>query len=190
MHICLSLLVATAALFSAVAPAQAQDKKPNIVFIMGDDIGMWNIGAYHRGMMAGRDAEPRQARQGRHAVHRLLRRGELHGGSRELHHRRTADSHGHDHGRPGGRARPAFQPRLARSPPRSKRRATRPASSARITWAISMSSCRRSTGSTSSSAISITSMRWKTRRIPTTRRTCWTKSARATWFTSWATDYG
>jgi arylsulfatase len=36
------------------APAQAQDKKPNIVFIMGDDIGMWNIGAYHRGMMAGR----------------------------------------------------------------------------------------------------------------------------------------
>src|SRR5204863_1374731 len=34
--------------------AQAQDKKPNIVFIMGDDIGMWNIGAYHRGMMAGR----------------------------------------------------------------------------------------------------------------------------------------
>src|SRR6516162_1713468 len=32
----------------------ASDKKPNIVFIMGDDIGMWNIGAYHRGMMAGR----------------------------------------------------------------------------------------------------------------------------------------
>ncbi len=32
----------------------AQDKKPNILVIMGDDIGMWNIGAYHRGMMAGR----------------------------------------------------------------------------------------------------------------------------------------
>jgi hypothetical protein len=29
-------------------------KKPNIMFIMGDDIGMWNIGAYHRGLMAGR----------------------------------------------------------------------------------------------------------------------------------------
>src|ERR1700722_1521102 len=29
-------------------------KQPNIVFIMGDDIGMWNIGAYHRGLMAGR----------------------------------------------------------------------------------------------------------------------------------------
>ena len=28
--------------------------KPNIVVIMGDDIGMWNIGAYSRGLMAGR----------------------------------------------------------------------------------------------------------------------------------------
>jgi arylsulfatase len=28
--------------------------QPNIVFVMGDDIGMWNIGAYHRGMLAGR----------------------------------------------------------------------------------------------------------------------------------------
>ena len=28
-------------------------KQPNIVVIMGDDIGMWNIGAYHRGLMAG-----------------------------------------------------------------------------------------------------------------------------------------
>jgi arylsulfatase A-like enzyme len=32
----------------------AQAKPPNIVVIMGDDIGMWNIGAYHRGLMAGR----------------------------------------------------------------------------------------------------------------------------------------
>ncbi|MGR9346252.1 arylsulfatase [Rhizobium leguminosarum] len=38
----------------ALSPAQAQDKPPNIVFIMGDDVGVWNIGAYHRGMMAGR----------------------------------------------------------------------------------------------------------------------------------------
>src|ERR1039458_7298833 len=29
-------------------------KPPNTVVIRGDDIGMWNIGAYHRGMMAGR----------------------------------------------------------------------------------------------------------------------------------------
>jgi len=39
------------------AAARAEEKngkKPNIVFIMGDDIGMWNIGAYHQGLMAGR----------------------------------------------------------------------------------------------------------------------------------------
>src|SRR5712671_1690653 len=35
------------------APATA-GQRPNIVVIMGDDIGMWNIGAYHRGLMAGR----------------------------------------------------------------------------------------------------------------------------------------
>src|SRR3954462_11787077 len=38
----------------AVPAAFAQAKQPNIVVIMGDDIGMWNIGAYHRGLMAGR----------------------------------------------------------------------------------------------------------------------------------------
>jgi len=36
------------------AQAQAQTRQPNIIVIMGDDIGMWNLGAYHRGMMAGR----------------------------------------------------------------------------------------------------------------------------------------
>jgi arylsulfatase A-like enzyme len=33
---------------------QAEEKKPNIVVIMGDDIGWFNIGAYHQGIMAGR----------------------------------------------------------------------------------------------------------------------------------------
>ena len=36
------------------SPAAGSGKKPNIVFIMGDDIGWFNVGAYHRGMMAGR----------------------------------------------------------------------------------------------------------------------------------------
>jgi arylsulfatase len=35
-------------------PALAQGKPPNIVFIMGDDVGWFNIGAYHHGVMAGR----------------------------------------------------------------------------------------------------------------------------------------
>src|ERR1700726_4903819 len=37
----------------AVAPAAAQ-KKPNIVVIMGDDVGWYNIGAYHQGIMSGK----------------------------------------------------------------------------------------------------------------------------------------
>src|SRR5262245_60276135 len=36
------------------ANLQKDGKKPNIVFIMGDDIGIWNIGAYHRGMSSGK----------------------------------------------------------------------------------------------------------------------------------------
>ena len=56
----------------------------------------------------GTHAEPRQDRRRGHAVHRLLRRGKLHGGARQLHHRRAADPHRHDDRRPGRRAdRPA-----------------------------------------------------------------------------------
>jgi len=47
-------LVLFAAVMAASAPAAAQQQRPNIVVIMGDDIGMWNIGAYHRGLMAGK----------------------------------------------------------------------------------------------------------------------------------------
>ena len=39
---------------SPATEAAASGKKPNIVVIMGDDIGIWNIGAYNRGMMAGK----------------------------------------------------------------------------------------------------------------------------------------
>ena len=54
-NIRLSLLATFAAVTVVSAPASAQQAaQPNIVVIMGDDIGMWNIGTYHRGMMAGR----------------------------------------------------------------------------------------------------------------------------------------
>ena len=36
------------------AKADASGKKPNILFIMGDDVGWFNIGAYHRGIMSGK----------------------------------------------------------------------------------------------------------------------------------------
>jgi arylsulfatase len=50
----LILTLAFGLAITIAASAQAPDKKPNIICIMGDDIGIWNIGAYHRGMMAGR----------------------------------------------------------------------------------------------------------------------------------------
>jgi hypothetical protein len=52
-----ALLSSATALFAAgllTAPqagAQAPAPKPNILVIMGDDIGLWNISAYNRGMM-------------------------------------------------------------------------------------------------------------------------------------------
>ncbi len=49
-----ALFSATAIVFAvavSAAPAMAQDKKPNIVIIWGDDIGQTNVSAYSRGLM-------------------------------------------------------------------------------------------------------------------------------------------
>jgi arylsulfatase A-like enzyme len=71
-----STLLAASALSTGglVNPAQAQatapassgaNGKPNILFIMADDIGVWNLSAYHRGMMGGRTPNiDRLAQQG------------------------------------------------------------------------------------------------------------------------------
>src|ERR1039457_503675 len=49
-----ALAISSFLLASGGAPSAAQTaKQPNILVIMGDDIGMWNIGAYSRGMMSG-----------------------------------------------------------------------------------------------------------------------------------------
>jgi arylsulfatase A-like enzyme len=45
---------AAAAVAAATAKLEANGKKPNIVVIMGDDVGWFNIGAYHRGIMSGK----------------------------------------------------------------------------------------------------------------------------------------
>jgi len=42
------------AIFACGSSTQAADTKPNILVIMGDDVGWFNIGAYHRGIMSGK----------------------------------------------------------------------------------------------------------------------------------------
>ena len=48
------LAVGLAAVGTAAPAVRLQEKKPNILVIMGDDVGWLNIGAYHRGMMSGK----------------------------------------------------------------------------------------------------------------------------------------
>ena len=48
-----------------LVPASAQEKKPNILVIFGDDVGYWNVSAYSRGMMGYRTPNiDRLAKQG------------------------------------------------------------------------------------------------------------------------------
>src|ERR1700747_1212608 len=51
-----SALGAAASVEKALAQAQQapSGQRPNILVIMGDDVGWFNIGAYHRGMMSGK----------------------------------------------------------------------------------------------------------------------------------------
>ncbi len=49
----LSLLIAGATTTRAQTTTDAA-KKPNILVIMGDDVGWFNIGAYHQGIMSGK----------------------------------------------------------------------------------------------------------------------------------------
>ena len=164
--------VAVGVLLAAGGRAEANPAKlgkPNIVFIMGDDIGWFNIGAYHRGMMAGRTPNlDRLAAQGMlftdYYAEASCTAGRANFITGQLPIRTgltTVGQAGATVGMPAQR-RP--------SPPRCARSAMPPGSSARTTSAIATSSCRRCTASTSSGATSITSTRWRTRRTPTIRR--------------------
>src|SRR5262245_31245199 len=56
-RMCLGLLAGVVAMTAAGTQAfaqQQQQRPPNILVIMGDDVGWFNIGAYHQGMMSGR----------------------------------------------------------------------------------------------------------------------------------------
>ena len=53
------------AIIAAIPATAFAEQKPNIVFIMGDDVGWFNIGAYHQGIMSGKTPNlDRLAREG------------------------------------------------------------------------------------------------------------------------------
>ena len=161
--------LATLALVSAAGAAEAQAQKPNILVIMGDDIGYWNISAYSRGMMGYRTPNiDRIANEGAIFTDYYAQQSCTAG--------RAAFITGQSPIRTGltkvglPRRRKASRTRTRPWPNCSSPRATPPASSARTISATATNSCRPSTASTSSSATSITSTRRKSRRTSTIRR--------------------
>ena len=89
--------------------------KPNILFIMADDIGWFNVSCYNHGVMGYRTPNIDRIAQRRRDVHRLLRPAELHRRPRRLHHRAVADPHRSHQGRHAGRDARAQAPRIRRS---------------------------------------------------------------------------
>src|SRR5262245_37087126 len=148
----LSVTVATMlAAFTLAAAAEAQQARPNILVIFGDDIGMWNVGAYTHGMMG---KTPN--------IDRIASEGILftdHYGQPSCTAGRAAFIMGQLPVRTGMTTVgiPGSTRGIQKTDPTaSSHWGTPPPSSARTISATATSSCRRCTASTSGSAISIT----------------------------------
>ena len=191
LHRLLTRCVAAACLLVAplaAVTALAQTTKPNILVIMGDDVGWFNIGAYHRGIMSGKTPNLDKLAAAGHAVHRLLRRGKLHGGSGQLHHRRAADPHGSDHRRSGRcRRGHAGRGRHPRHRAQGAGLCDRPVRQ-EPSWRPEQVSADACTASTSSSATSTTSTRCRTRTGSTIPQDWIDKYGPRNLVHTWATD--
>ena len=94
-----ALAISSFLLAGDVTSAHAQaatTQKPNIVVIMGDDIGWMQPSIYHRGLMVGRNTQYRPHRQRRRNLHGLSRHAELHLRTQCVLHRHVSAAHGHD----------------------------------------------------------------------------------------------
>ena len=138
------------------ASALAADK-PNILVIFGDDVGMWNVGAYTHGMMGRTPNIDRIAKEGMLFTDHYAQPSCTAGRAAFIT-GQIADPHRHDHDRHSGLDTGA--PEAGPDPGRSAEAARlyHAVSSARTISATATSSCRPYTVSTSSTAISITSM--------------------------------
>ena len=135
---------------------ESNGKKPNILFIMGDDIGWMQPSCYHRGLMVGETPNiDRIAAEGGMFM-TLLRRVELHRRALRVHHRHAPVPRGHGPAAVAGRDFVSAPRHAVPCPVPVTTSATPPASSARTTSAIIRIRCRRRTGSRNSGATSIT----------------------------------
>ena len=106
-----SLVTGAALQAPPFAPAAlAQASKPNILFIMGDDIGWMQPSIYHQRPDGRGNAQHRPHRTRGRQVHDLLRRAELHGGAQRLLHRHEPAAHRHDPAAAARAARPTCKP--------------------------------------------------------------------------------
>jgi hypothetical protein len=173
--------LAAAILFAAAqgpsGPARAQEsaKKPNILVIMGDDVGWFNIGAYHRGIMSGKTPNlDKLAAEGMmftdYYAEASCTAGRANFVTGELPIRTGLTTVGQA-GSPLGM--PDAAPTIATAlTPRDN--------SVRTTWVIAMSSCLRPTASTSTLGISTISTQWRTHSGTPTLPNGRARSARAT----------
>ena len=96
----------------------ATSTQPNIVFIMADDIGWFNIGAYHQGMMAGRTPNlDKLAAEGMRFTD-YYAEASCTAGRAELHHRSASDPHRPNDRRAGRRQDRHARPKRRPSPRR------------------------------------------------------------------------
>ena len=125
---------------STPAAAQQPAQKPNIIFIMGDDIGWMQPSIYHRGLMVGET--PNIDRIGNEGAIFMdyCRHAELHFRPQCLLHGHVSAAHRHDTSATARAARPICGPARRRSPNSCSISATTPASSARTIWATTPTS--------------------------------------------------
>jgi hypothetical protein len=146
----LASFVLAAGVCGVVSVAAAADEKPNILFIMGDDIGWMQPSIYHRGLMVGETPNiDRIGQEGAIFMDYVAMQSCTSG--------RNAFFTGMYPLRTG-----MIPPQLPGSPsylrPGTPAGIT-PASSARTTWVTTLHPCRRRTASRSTGATSTTWMR-------------------------------
>ena len=91
-----SMLMPTSVPFSTPASAQQPAQKPNILFIMGDDIGWMQPGIYHRGLMVGETPNIDRIGQEGAIFMDYIAMQSCTSGAQCLLHRHVSGAHGHD----------------------------------------------------------------------------------------------